>query len=474
MSESAIQANRPLGSVCVLGLGRTGCDVGRYLLGLPKGRVSSVTVFGGASSTVGGTTRELEALGAVVHVGTEEVSGSFDLAIASPGIPESSDFLASARAHATEVIGEPELAWRESPHDWVAITGTNGKTTTTLLTQALLAQGGLDAACVGNIGTPTIDAVEDRPAGRWLVAELSSFQLEETRLLHPRCACLLNITPDHIEWHGSLEAYAAAKEKVFANLTDGDLAVIGDTDDRCRAAAGRQRARGLRTLVVDVERDPGGPHAAFVRGGVLVVRIDGVEHVLLRADELRIRGAHNVENALAAASMALELGVSAEDASVGLRAFNPIEHRIEPCGAVGGVHFVNDSKATNPDSVEKALTAFDQGRIVLLLGGHDKGLDLDPLARSVASRARVAVCFGDAGARLAQACATEGMGKDRVLVADRLRDAFKAAVSAACPGDTVLLSPACSSFDEFHDMGERGRLFKRLVSDLAASREGIR
>lgn len=135
---------------------------------------------------------------------------------------------------------------------------------------------------------------------------------------------------------------------------------------------------------------------------------------------------------------------------------------------------MNDSKATNPDSVEKALTAFDQGRIVLLLGGHDKGLDLDPLARSVASRARVAVCFGDAGARLAQACATEGMGKDRVLVADRLRDAFKAAVSAACPGDTVLLSPACSSFDEFHDMGERGRLFKRLVSDLAASREGIR
>lgn len=474
MSESTMQASRPLGSVCVLGLGRTGCDVARYLLGLPKGRVSSVTVFGGADSTEGDAARELEALGAVVRVGTEEVSGRFDLAVASPGISELSGFFAAARAHAAEVIGEPELAWRESPRDWVAITGTNGKTTTTSLTQALLAQGGLDGVCVGNIGTPTIDAVADRPAGRWLVAELSSFQLEETRLLHPRCACLLNITPDHIEWHGSMEAYAAAKEKVFANLTAQDLAVIGDTDEWCRAIADRLRARGLRTLVVDVEHDQGGPHAAFERDGFLVVRIDGVEHVLLRADELRIKGAHNVENALAAASMALELGVSVEDANAGLRAFNPIEHRIEPCGTVGSIHFVNDSKATNPDSVEKALTAFEQGRIVILLGGYDKGLNLDPLARAVAGRVRAAICFGGCGPRFAQACAAAGMGKDRVLVAGRLRDAFEAAVSVARPGDTVLLSPACSSFDEFHDMGERGRLFKQLVSDLASSREGVR
>lgn len=474
MSESTMQAHRPLGHVCVLGLGRTGCAVARYLLGPAAGRVSSVTVFGGANSTEGDAARELEALGATVQVGTEDISGSFDLAIASPGIPEPSSFFAAARAHATEVIGEPELAWRESPRDWVAITGTNGKTTTTSLTQALLAQGGLDSACVGNIGTPAIDAVVDRPAGRWLVAELSSFQLEETRLLHPRCACLLNITPDHIEWHGSMEAYAAAKEKVFANLAANDLAVIGDTDDWCRASADRLRARGLRTLVVDVERDQGGPHAAFGRGGSLVVRIDGSEHVLLRAGELRIRGTHNVENALAAASMALELGVSDEDVAAGLRSFNPIEHRIEPCGTVGGVHFVNDSKATNPDSVEKALTAFDQGRIVILLGGYDKGLDLDPLAHAVAGRVRAAVCFGDAGARFARACAAAGMGNDRVAVAGKLREAFAAAVSVARPGDTVLLSPACSSFDEFHDMGERGRLFKRLVSDLATSSEGVR
>jgi len=302
------------------------------------------------------------------------------------------------------------------------------------------------------------------------VAELSSFHLATTRLLHPRVACLLNITPDHVEWHGSLEAYAAAKERLFANLDAGDLAVVSVDDDWCRAVADRLDARGLRVCRLSVHEAPDTPCAAFRRGGSLVVRIDGAETVVVSEDELPIKGEHNVENALAASSMALELGVPADDVRRGLLAFRALEHRIEPCGEIDGVHFVNDSKATNTDSVEKALTAFATGTIDLLLGGHDKATDLSSLATAVAACCRVAVCYGEAGERIARALedAVATSGSSLVVVrAPHMTEAFEAACARALPGDTVLLSPACSSFDEFSNMAERGRLFKRLVSERA-------
>ena len=203
MTEGNAAAERnvggALGDVCVLGLGKTGIAVAEYLAGPAEGRVSSVTLFGGAKSTLGEGARALQERGVRVVVGTDEVDGSFDLAVASPGIPESSPFFASARSHATEVIGEPEFAWRESPERWIGITGTNGKTTTTTLTAELLRAGGDEAITVGNIGTVATGEVAGRSAGSWFVAELSSFQLEETVRLHPRVACLLNITPDHVE-----------------------------------------------------------------------------------------------------------------------------------------------------------------------------------------------------------------------------------------------------------------------------------
>ena len=456
-----------LGNVAVLGLGRTGESLARYLCALVPDRVDSVTVFGGAASAPGEKTRELEALGARVVCGTDEVAGSFDLTVASPGIPIDSAFFSSARACSAEVIGEPELAWRESPERWVAITGTNGKTTTTSLTTHLLRAGGLVAESVGNIGLPPTAAVSDRAPGSWFVAELSSFQLATTRRFHPRAAVLLNVTPDHLEWHHTMEAYAAAKERAFENLDAGDLAVVSVDDDYCRAVAARAEARGLRVCRLSVEGEPDAPCAAFLRGDRLVVRLDGAEHELVDAGELRIAGRHNAENALAAAAVALELGVSAPDVCRGCASFSPIEHRSEPVGEVGGVRFVNDSKATNTDSVEKALTAFAPGSVVLLLGGHDKGTDLTSLAAAVRGSCRVAVCFGEAGERIARAL--EGVPSGlTVLRAPHLREAFDAAASAARPGETVLLSPACSSFDEFHDMAERGRLFKDLVAARAA------
>lgn len=459
-----------LGATLVLGLGKTGESVARYLASLMPGRVSSVTLYAGASSGPDERARALEEAGVNVVLGTERVEGSYDLAVASPGIPETSAFFRSAAACATEVIGEPELAFRESPERWVAITGTNGKTTTTSLATHLLRAGGLAAEAVGNIGTLITDRVAERPADGWFVAELSSFQLACTRTLHPRAAVLLNVTPDHLEWHGTMEAYAAAKERVFANMDGSDLAVVSVDDDFCRAAAGRLSARGLVPCELSVEREPSGPRAAFLREGLLVVRLDGVERELLPASDLKIFGRHNAQNALAAAAVALFLGVAEKDVCAALRSFAPIEHRIEPAGEVAGVRYVNDSKATNTDSVEKALTAFDAGSIVVLLGGHDKMTDLTSLSRAVCGRCRVAVCYGEAGERIARSLEGE---RDRegaaleVLRAVHLREAFDAARACARPGETVLLSPACSSFDEFANMGERGRLFKELVRSLS-------
>ena len=251
------QSREHLGNVCVLGIGKTGVVVADYLAGQLGNRVDSVTVYGGGKSRMGKEAERLQGRGVRVVVGTEELDGSYDLAVASPGISEFSAFFASAREHASEVIGEPEFAWRESPDRWVAITGTNGKTTTTTLTAELLRADGLSAQTVGNIGTVATGQVGGRGFGTWFVAELSSFQLATTRRLHPRVACLLNVTPDHVEWHKTLQNYAAAKEKVFRNLAASDLAVVSDEDegiidaaDACDIAATVQ-ANTLKQIIAE-------------------------------------------------------------------------------------------------------------------------------------------------------------------------------------------------------------------------------
>ncbi len=462
-----------LGDVLVLGLGKTGEAVADYLLEQKEGgRVDSVTVYGGLKSQPSDATRALQDGGATVVFGTEDVQGHYDLAVSSPGISEFSAFYASAKAAATEVIGEPELAWRESPERWVGITGTNGKTTTTTLTRDLLRAGGLAAEAVGNIGTMAIGEVARRAPGEWLVAELSSFQLATSAHLHPHVGVLLNVTPDHLYWHNTMENYAAAKEKLFANLDAGDLAVISDGDAWCRDVAARCAERGLRVCRLlgagELPREGEACCAWAAEDGMLVVRIDGVDTPLVNKDELSIFGAHNVENALAAAACALACDVAPADARAGLIDFRPLEHRIEPCGQMGGVRFVNDSKATNTDAVCKALTAFEPGRVIILLGGHDKGTDLAEMCEQVAACARVAVCFGEAGERIAGCVEAAGGAVER---AEHLEQALDAAIALAHEGDVVLLSPACSSFDEFSGFEERGRAFKSLVATRIAAQE---
>lgn len=463
-------------SLLVLGMGGTGLSIARWACAHLGERVRSVTVYGGASSGETDASRELAAAGAKFVFATEEVEGSYDVCVSSPGISEFSPFFASAAAHAGEIMGEPEFAWRLSPERWIAVTGTNGKTTTTSLVNHLLNGAGMACVPVGNIGTPPIAAVDARAEGSWFAAELSSYQLATTRELHPRVAVLLNITEDHLAWHRTHEAYAAAKRRIFANLGTGDLAVISMDDPEAAASAPEAGGSGAAVLELALE-DTGAEHAAFVRDGMLTVRLAGTEHALVPVGELGIAGDHNVTNALAASAAALWVGADPARVAAGLRSFAPLEHRIEPVATVDGVRYVNDSKATNTDAVEKALTAFTKDDVVLLLGGSDKGTPLEAFARRVAaSTVKAVVCFGDAQERFSDAFRPAANTGELVLAqAADLADAVRVARTFAVSGDVVLLSPACASFDEFSGFEERGRRFKELVRALApASASGAR
>ncbi len=502
MASRELIANRKhaphhLGRVLVLGLGKSGRAAVAYLLPLLDGRVEALAVAAGARSAASEEfAAEARAAGALVAFEDEavgvlaaEAGGSFDLCIASPGISQFSAFYEAAAAVSAEVISEVEFAWRESAADsrWVAVTGTNGKTTACALAAHVLAGAGLAAAAVGNIGDPCIEAVA---AGRTDVyaAEVSSYQLASTARFAPNVAVLLNITPDHLHWHRSFEAYRDAKLKLLANLpgVPGAVAVLDATNDVVRAEVRRLRAldageRGFSYvplgtaagLTGDMRAACGSDNAAFLDAdGTLRVALNGAEHAAARVEELQIKGEHNASNALAVAAAALALGVHESDVAEGLRTFAPLEHRIEPCGSVAGVRCYNDSKATNVDATLKALAAFPETRPVVLLGGDDKGTDLAPLVEAAHAHAGAVVCFGDAGERLAAAFEAADAQAPAGFAAARaahLADAFDAALALASAGDVVLLSPACASFDEFGSFEERGAAFKTLVADAASA-----
>lgn len=453
-------------SLVVLGQGSTGLDVARWGADHLGERVSSVTVVGGAKSAPTPTTAELESRGVRFVFGTEEVSGSFDVCVTSPGISEFSDFFAAGRAASAQIMGEPEFAYRLSPDRWIAVTGTNGKTTTTSLVDHLLRSSGIASHAVGNIGEPPIHEVDGRAPGSWFAAELSSYQIATTSELHPRAAALLNITPDHLAWHRTHEAYARAKIRLFQNMDEHDLCVVNVDDPGTMAFADEIFLPGRRFCRLGLA-DAGTTDAAFVRDGMLVVRLGGAEHELVRTNELILKGSHNWLNALAAAVLVLFCGATDDGVRAGLRNFKPLEHRVEPCGEIDGVRFVNDSKATNTDAVEKALTAFPDDRVVLLLGGHDKGTPLEGFVSRVVPQVGAIVCFGDARERFRRAV-EDAPGADAIDIAEAndLEDAVQVGRSLAHPGDVVLLSPACSSFDEFSGFEERGRVFKAIVAGM--------
>jgi UDP-N-acetylmuramoylalanine--D-glutamate ligase len=452
-----------LGDIVVLGLGRSGRAAASVAAKLvAEGRARSVKAIDAADTpALRETAEELRAMGVPVRLGATEVEGHFDMCVASPGIPPHAALMISAAAAADRIISEVEFAYLLSTQPWVAITGTNGKTTTTALVTHLLRAAGIEARSVGNYGPPAVTAAVEAGAAEVLVAEVSSFQLARTESFHPRVAVLLNITPDHVDWHGSVDAYAADKARVLANLDAGDTAVIDVDDPGSRPYAAQLEARGIDVVRVSLTH----AHAsgATVSNGVLVLETQGGPVRLVAVGELRILGPHNVSNALAAAAAAHAMGATPAALRTGLATFEPIEHRLEPAGETGGVAWFNDSKATNPDAVLKALTAFEDRPLIVLLGGRNKGNEFDILAAAVAARARAAVLFGEARGELASAFAGRPV---QVIEAVSLSDACEAARALAEPGDAVVLSPACASFDEFTSYEHRGRVFKDLVAAM--------
>jgi UDP-N-acetylmuramoylalanine--D-glutamate ligase len=500
-------------SVCVLGLGTTGLASARYLLGLPPKdwndddadraaspdrdtiqeplivcpRVARLTIYAGKGTpnTRAEADALIEASGGFLKpqqivFDEQEVGGIYDLAVISPGIAPSSRMYESAAANAAELIGEPELAWRQSPERWIGITGTNGKTTTTALLAHVLSGSGIKARAVGNIGIPCIDAIQTRDDDEYLVAELSSFQLATVYKLKPDAAILLNITPDHLGWHGSMENYIRDKRRIFYHMDDDAPTVIDATLETTRDLVRLRRSSGKRVIPLgtiegltgDMTERCGAPEAAFVDAAsdMLVVMHDGRRTELLHADELKLKGEHNYENALAAAAVALCLGAEPECVRLALRSFEPLEHRIEPCGTVGEVAFYNDSKATNPEATVKALSAFPGSPLVLMLGGRDKNTDLTELIEAAKGTCKAVICYGEAGPRFYENFSALGYSKP-LLIPD-FNTAFSTAIKTARAGDIILLSPACASFDEFASFEARGGMFKSLVVALQASEGG--
>ncbi len=495
--ETKKHAAAQLGHVLVLGLGVSGTAVRNYCLDLfdapaapavapaPQpselhtARIAALSVLTGTEEAgfdlettrpEGATTQHFASLSGMA----ERVGKAFDLCIASPGISQFSPLYETAASLAKETVSEVEFAWRESAADskWVAITGTNGKTTTTALTAHLLRESGMKAAAVGNIGDTCITAVANGETEVY-VAEVSSYQLASCTLFAPDCALLLNITPDHLAWHKSFEAYVEAKGKVFANLRAcaENYAVIDATNEESRNFIKTIREEGRCAYIPvgtaeglggDMRARCGSTNAASMReDGMLVVALDGTEYELIPAESMLLQGQHNINNALMAASAALCLHAPVEAIRQGLASFAPLEHRLEPCGTVNGVACYNDSKATNPEASLVALAAFKNKKPIVLLGGDDKGTSLTELASCAAQTCQAAVCFGAAGPRFADAMAQTALPYK--LVAN-LEEALDAALAMAQAGGTILLSPACASFDEFDNFEHRGRVFKQLVA----------
>ena len=382
-----------------------------------------------------------------------------DLVVVSPGVRATIIPIRYAERAGAEVIGEVELAARYLKGRIVAITGSNGKTTTTSLIGELLGNAGLPTQVGGNIGNALISMVESSRDDGWTVVELSSFQLETIKTLRPSIAIVLNVTPNHMDRYETFNDYAAAKHRIFMNQTEEDVAVLNADDPTVSSWASGLRAKVMNFSVrKELER------GVFLNGDELVFRWDEGEQDLLRIGEMKLRGLHNVENVAAALAAGIAAGASIESMRETVKQFNPVEHRLEFVDEIRGVRFYNDSKATSVDATLKALEAFagDPGKVVLILGGRGKKAPYEPLAKLVRDKVRKLVLIGED----AETIATDLGEYASFERASDMKDAVARSFAAAEKGDVVLLAPACASFDMFESFEHRGKVFKADVANL--------
>ena len=382
-----------------------------------------------------------------------------EMLVVSPGVPSNSIPIRYAERAGAEVIGEVELASRYLKGRVIAVTGSNGKTTTTTLIGELLKGAGLSVQVGGNIGKPLISLVDSSRDDSWTVVEVSSFQLETISEFHASIAVVLNVTPNHMDRYETFTDYAAAKHRIFLNQTPGDVAVL-NADDKTVSSWDR----GLRAQVINFSVRTELEKGLFLRGAELISRTAEGEQTLLRTDEMKLRGLHNVENVLAALAAGVAAGADTVSMRETVKGFVPVEHRLEFVAEIEGVKFYNDSKATSVDATVKALEAFQQdpGKVVLILGGRGKKAPYAPLASLVREKVRRLVVIGEDAETIASElgeCATLERASD-------LQDAVARSFQAAETGDVVLLAPACASFDMFDSFEHRGKMFKNEVSSL--------
>ena len=440
--------------VLVVGLARTGLATALFC----AARDAQVTATDTrAENEIGEPIASLRTAGVRLELGghRENTFLEQDLIVPSPGVPADAPFLQAARAKGVTIWSEVELADRFLDGRLIGITGSNGKTTTTSLIEHILRNAGYSTILAGNIGTPLISRVEQTSDDTITVAELSSFQLELIETFRPNISVFLNLTPDHLDRHHSLEKYARVKARIFENQTEADSAVL-NADDPATAPLAPAKPH-----VYWFSRKQRVAQGAFVRENEIVFRHDGEEEPVLKLQDIPLAGAHNVENVLAAVAATRLAGAAPAAISQGVRLFAGVEHRLEFVAEIGGVRYYNDSKATNVDAALKALDAFP-GRILIVLGGKDKGSDYTLLQRPLREKAVLALLIGAAAEKIEEHIT----GSVAIERAGTIERAVELASHASRPGDVVLLAPACASFDQFQNYEHRGRVFKELVHQL--------
>jgi UDP-N-acetylmuramoylalanine--D-glutamate ligase len=451
VSAKEVRPPLPEGPFLVVGLARSGQAAARLLAA--RGEAVRAVDSGHPEGAAG-----LEGAGVEVFLDTDGVAQleGTRTVVKSPGVPREAPVIARALERGAEVIGELELAWRELPNRFLAVTGTNGKTTTVELLGHIYRTAGEPVAVAGNVGAALSELVGEVDPEATVVCECSSFQLEDTTAFAPECAVFLNLAPDHLDRHRDLESYLAAKLQIFANQGNDDVAVYNADDP---FAAGADLGGCARRIAFCAGAAPE-CEVAVAEGTIFY---DG--EPLLAVAELGLFGEHNVANAMAAAAAALSMGIDRDAVRAGLRSFAGVPHRLETVAEIGGVRFVNDSKATNVASAAVGIRAFDGG-VHAILGGSEKDEPFAPLVAPLVERARACYLVGATAERMARELAPVVEAGIELRRCADLDDAVRRAAAAATAGDVVLLSPACASFDAFENYEARGDRFRELVGEL--------